>query len=354
MNMQHRNFTYAALVVLCLITVAPGAAHADSTVTLHGLADAFVGRMKSSGEAGRGTTVGNGGLTTSWFGLSGREKIGNNLTATFDLESFFQVNTGKGSRSRPGDTFFSRQATVGLKGDWGTIKLGRNHAPNFFPLVFSNPFGASTTSSPLYVHAHMPTIGTRGPAWANTIQGDAGWSNSLTYQTPRVGGFTGTIVYQFGTSDQDNSKNNIGANVVYRSGPFLATAFVQRVRLDNPNGLPLGPILTEETTWFGGMSYNFKWLKLYASYQKSQHKTPLKDKTWQLGASVPAGHGKFMLSWAHTDRDSGAAKFKRDTVSGAYDYPLSKRTDVYLLAMFDKVTNYSSAGSVGIGMRHRF
>ncbi len=352
MNRHHRNFACATLTVLCLAAIAP--AQAASTVTLHGLVDAYVGSMKFSGEPGRSNTVGNGGLTTSWFGLSGREQINSNLTATFDLESFFQVNNGEGSRSRPGDTFFSRQATVGLKGDWGAVKLGRNHAPNFYPLVFSNPFGASTTSSPLYVHAHMPTIGTRGPSWTSAINGDAGWSNSLEYKTPSIGGLTGTVVYQFGTGDQDNSKSNAGANVIYRNGAFMATAFVQHVRLNNPDGLPLGPVLTEETTWFGGTSYDFKWLKLYGSYQQSRHNTPLKDKTWQLGASVPAGKGKFMVSWARTDRDTGSQKLKRDTVSGAYDYSLSKRTDVYLLTMYDKITNYSSATSVAVGMRHRF
>ncbi|WP_017522623.1 porin [Pusillimonas noertemannii] len=350
MHTQHRYLAGAALGALCFATWTPS--QAQSHVTLKGLADAYVGSVQYSGQSGRSNSVGNGGLADSWFGLSGVEKINGNLSATFDLESFFQINTGQGSRTRPGDTFFSRQATVGLKGDWGEIKLGRNRAPHFYPIIFFNPFLGSSIFSPLFLHSYKPTIGDNG-RWLNSFNGDTGWSNSISYKTPRFSGLTANVVYQFGASGE-HSRNNIGGNVMYNNGPFAATLAGHKVKLDNPNGLPFVGAAKEQTGWLAGLSYDFKWLKLYGTYQQSHHDIPLRNNTWQLGLSAPMGGGKFLLSWAHTKRDTDIDTLRRDTATAGYDYFLSKRTDAYALAMYDKVTDLNSGTSFVVGLRHQF
>ncbi|TFL10104.1 porin [Pusillimonas caeni] len=346
-----RSMLWAKAAAASALLASGTGAQADTSVTLHGLVDAYVGSVKYSGMSGRENSVGNGGLTTSWFGLSGEEQLKADLSAVFDLESFFRVNTGEVSRARPGDTFFSRQASVGLKGNWGTIRLGRNTAPNFFPSLFFNPLGASFNFSPLFLHSYSPTID-RGVKWANSINGDTGWSNSVSYQTPRMAGLTANLVYQFGSAE--HSRSNVGANIIYRNGPFAATVFGQKVKLNNPSGMPFTGVYREETSWFGGLSYDFDFVKLFATYQQAKHDTALQDKTWQLGASAPLGKGKVMISWANTRRDTGTDTLKRNTATAGYDYFISKRTDVYLLGMYDKVTGMDEGTSVVAGIRHRF
>ena len=45
---------------------------------------------------------------------------------------------------------------------------------------------------------------------------------------------------------------------------------------------------------------------------------------------------------------------KRSTFSVGYDYTLSKRTDIYVVGMNDKITNFDRGNSFAVGVRHRF
>ena len=82
------------LIALCAAMSLGGFAHAQSSVQLAGLVDAYAGSMRMSGDAARKATVGSGGLTTSWFGMTGSEDLGGGLKANFALTSFFQADTG--------------------------------------------------------------------------------------------------------------------------------------------------------------------------------------------------------------------------------------------------------------------
>jgi len=82
----------------------------------------------------------------------------------------------------------------------------------------------------------------------------------------------------------------------------------------------------------------------------------LKDRTVQLGTSIPLGQGAILASWANTKRDGAAIgqDLKRNTASFGYDYNLSKRTDVYAVYMYDKITQQNTGNSLALGIRHRF
>ena len=49
-----------------------------------------------------------------------------------------------------------------------------------------------------------------------------------------------------------------------------------------------------------------------------------------------------------------ATDISRKTFTVGYDYFLSKRTDVYVMAMNDRITNQTKGNSFGVGIRHRF
>ena len=325
-------------------------AHAQSSVQLMGLTDVFVGSMKNAGDASSRSAVDSGGMTTSWFGFKGTEDLGGGLKANFALTSFIKVDTGSQGRFA-NDTFFSRDANVGLSGAFGSVSLGRGLAPNFVPSVVANPLGDSFTFAPIILHMNVPLF--NGTGWGSTTPSDTGWSNEIVYSTPNMGGLTANVHYQFGEIAGNNGKKNIGVNALYFNGPITLTGFYERDQISNP-AVPNTYLGTTKTDWMLGGAYDFAVVKAFASYgQAKADNTSNKAKTTQLGVSVPTGAaGKVLASYAQTKMTD--TDISRKTFTVGYDYFLSKRTDVYVMAMNDRITHQTNGNSFGLGIRHRF
>jgi len=340
-------------------------AMAQTSVQVTGLVDNFVGSVKYSGDAGRSSVVNSGGMTTSWFGFKGTEDLGGGLKAKFNLTSFFRADTGGAGRFDGNETFFSRDANVGLIGKFGEVSLGRDLAPHFLPSILFNPFGDSFQLSPLMLHADVPLF--NGSRWSNSVAADTGWSNEIVYTTPDMAGLKANIHYQFGEVAGQNGKNNVGMNLLYSNGPLGLAAYYQKIRVNNPleqtpgNVLPAAALAggltpARQTGWFVGGSYDFAVAKLFATYNQTSHDIDLQDRTVQLGTSIPLGQGAILASWANTKRDGAAVgqDLKRNTASFGYDYNISKRTDLYAVYMYDKITQQNTGNTVALGIRHRF
>jgi predicted porin len=329
-------------------------AHAQSSVTVSGTIDAFAGSLRYAGDTARTKVVNSGGMTTSYFGFSGVEDLGGGLTAVFNLNAFFQGDTGTIGRFN-GDPFFARDANIGLSGRYGVIALGRGKAPNFLPSVFVNPYGDSFTFSPLILHENISTAG-----WKYiTSPSDTGWGNQVVYTTPNLSGLRASLQYQFG-EQSDDSKKNVGANVLYNSGPWTAVAFYERDQVTNPNPslitATINGVVTPATKkdWMVGGAYDAGIVKGYASYGRSTTDVnSFSAKTSQLGATIPVGVAFILADWAHTSV-SGPYTGTRNTESLGYDYFMSKRTDLYAVVMHDQVTNLQSGNTVALGIRSRF
>lgn len=370
-----------------------GNASAQSNVQVNGAIDLYQGSMKRSGEPGRTSVINGGGMTTSWWGIKGSEDLGGGMQAQFNLSGYFRPDVG-GSGRYNADTLFSREANVSLAGRFGRVSLGRDLAPNFVPSISFNPFGGSFAFAPLLVQTQVSTGFYKSQNWTATIAGETGWSNEIMYVTPNIGGMQASLFYQFGEQAGNNSKNNLGANVMYNKGPLNLGAYYQSVKLANPVDIVAGdsklfsflPYNTQtgaiynltparqQDTWFIGGAYDFQAAKLFATYQASDHTLPegldntrfkLKSDTSQLGASMPIRKGLALLSWAQTNIKadgnylgtlgrSWQSSIKRNTVSVGYDYFLSKRTDVYAVSMYDKITEMQSGISMGLGIRHKY
>ena len=343
------TFTTIALAVVSL------SAQAQSSVQLTGTIDSYAGSMKLVGQE-RVASVGSGGLTTSWWGVKGVEDLGGGLKADFNITGFFRADTGTPGRF-DADPFFSRDANVGLAGSFGRVSLGRGLAPNFLPTVLTNPFGDSFTVSPLVLHANMTTS-----AWGAdslTTASNTGWSNQILYSTPSFGGLKANVHYQFGeqTSSGNKGKKNVGLNLMYSGGPLSLTAFYERAQINNPVSLAVMPT---KSNWMLGGSYDFSVAKLYATY--GQAKISAQDRentTYSLGLDIPVSGtpGTFKAAAARTKSEVGNVSGTRTTVSLGYDHFLSKRTDIYAVAMYDRVSMdipNKSGTSALVGIRHRF
>jgi predicted porin len=336
-------------------------AQAQTTLQLTGLIDSYVGVNHLSGMSKSVASVGAGGMSTSWFGVMGTEDLGGGLQAEFALTSFFKGDTGMQGRF-PTDTMFSRDANIGLKGRFGAIHIGAYTSPNFFPAVRFNPFGNSTVVSPLLLHSYVQTNGDRS-VWRNSIAGDTGWSNQISYTTPTFMGMTVDLHYQLGEVAGDSGKKNIGARASYARGPLAVTTYVQRVEVNNPldAGTPTSALNTtgspsSQRASFIGTSYDFGVAKLYGTYQQAISNVDIRDRTAQLGAGIPAGSGIVLVSWAKTRRVGQVSGIEqsRNTASLGYDHHLSKRTDLYAVYMADKVSEQDRAHTYLMGIRHRF
>ncbi|MBE7939144.1 MULTISPECIES: porin [Ramlibacter] len=341
-----KNFK-TGLVAAAVLALAAGSASAQSSVQVQGLLDVYAGSIRMAGDGASTSTLGSGGMTTSWWGVKGSEDLGAGLKANFALTSFLQVNSGLPGRF-PGDTFFARDANVGLSGSFGSLALGRNLAPNFLPTIIFNPFGDSFTFSPLVLHANVPLF--NGTNWGATTPSDTGWSNELLYTTPNYNGLSANVHYQLANSS--SSAHNVGINALYFNGPFAATAFYERDQLNNP---VVSQFSTKDVKkdWMVGASYDFKVVKLFGTYGKAESDDAAlpSAKTLSLGASAPLGAGSLMAAWAKTKLSTGE---DRKTASFGYDYFLSKQTDLYAALMRDEITGASSGTSFGVGIRKRF
>lgn len=359
-----QSISSSKLAKLLLSAAAAGAlagpAMAQSSVKVEGLVDTFIGSTRDAGDIARTAKLGSNGMTTSYIGFKGSEDLGSGLKANFALTSFFRPDTGESGRFPGNETMFSRDANVGLSGNFGAFTLGRDLAPNFLPTILFNPFGDSFTFSPLIVHMDVPLFNATG--WSSSLAGDTGWSNQIRYTTPSIGGLTANLHYQLGEAAGRTGKNNIGANVLYFNGPLSLTAFYHDVEVNNPLDNPVGTVMSvsglnaaRQKVWFVGAGYDFSVAKLFATYDKTSHDANFQDKTYSLGISVPAGNGKFLAAYAETRRTGvGFTDRKRETASIGYDYNLSKRTDLYAIVMNDKITRFSTGTSFGTGIRHRF
>ena len=327
-----------------LLAVTALGAQAQSSVTLFGLVDMSIGSNKAPGGL-RQTGVDSGKMTTSYFGLRGSEDLGGGLSAVFRLEGFLQADTGASGRFA-GDTLFSRTASVGLSSkSFGTLMLGRNTTPLFISTVSFNPFGDSYGYSP----------STRHYFTSGTVTGDSAWNNSALYTSPEFGGFKfgviGAAAATQSTGAGSSNGSNWGANVGYAGGPLSAALVYQSVKKDETRSVPAS-VQNDTRTWQLNGAYDFTVAKAFAQYGEVKNTTTdNRYRISELGARVPVGEGAVLAAWGRVAPKTG---LDRNTVSLGYDYNLSKRTDVYAVAMRDKVDTLSVGSSYSVGVRHRF
>ena len=115
-----------SLVALAVFAVS-GGAMAQSSVTLYGVADAWIGQTSTTNAAGtklKQNKIDSGGFNGSRLGFKGTEDLGGGLKAVFTAEDGYDISTGT---SLQGGALFGRQAFVGLAGGFGQVTLGRHY-----------------------------------------------------------------------------------------------------------------------------------------------------------------------------------------------------------------------------------
>lgn len=303
-----------SLIALAVLA-ASGAAMAQSSVTIYGVADAGVFKDK-----GTSAELKSGGLNSSRLGFRGTEDLGGGLAANFLLEQGINLTSGTTGG-------FTRQAYVGLSGGFGEFKMG-----NVYTAYDDIAAGAALGFDSGQFDSQDIFASMAYTSNPNT---------NLYYATPSFGGFSGAISYELDAADE----NVTTFHVKYEGGPlFVALGYSDE---SDVGGAGTG----NKYTILNG-TYDFGAFKLLAAYGTDD----LNDADdISIGAEIP--FGAFTLSAGYAMSDRGAAgDAKGVAVMGTYN--LSKRTALYAGYRNDNDVAVTSAGGVdqriGFGIRHRF
>jgi predicted porin len=343
-----KSIAFAA-ATLCLS--AP--ALAQSYVSAYGVIDMAVGSFANAGQEDVWKAQ-SGNMTTGYLGFAGSEDLGGNLKAKFALETFFQADNGAQGRY-PFDTFWSRNAYVGLAGDFGQTSLGRTTNQFFLSTLLFNALGDSFGYSPAIRQVLTPTV--QHPEMLAFL-GDTGWSNSMLYNSPKFGGFSFNLQGALGEGTLGTTGASYGGNVLYFGGPFAATLAYQKVK----HGiLPTTPSVQSvgfesQDALQIGLSYDFTVVKLFGQFSEVQTNAAADTKStiYGIGATVPLGAGKLLGQYGQATAEYPTYDVDSKTLTVGYDYFLSKRTDIYAVVVSDKLTNLSTGNTVALGLKHKF
>ena len=350
----HCRSPLAVVATVAAATLAATAgAQAQSTVTVYGLLDVAAGQFQVAGGP-KLKRLDSGNFSTSYLGFKGTEDLGGGLKANFTLDSFLLVDAGTAGRVNNVDGFWGRNANVGLSGDFGSLRLGRMGPPLFVSSLLFNSFGDSFGYSPTIRQYYNAPYGT-------PLVGDSGWNNSIGYTTPRVGGLTANVQVAAGEGAANARGPNLGANLIYFSGPVGLSFAAQKVEVQGTLGRPISafPGFRSQNAYQLGGSYNAGFARFFAQYGSIDTKANagVKVKNLHLSASVPVGtSGAFLAAYGNSSiRTAGAAiKPESDMLTLGYSHKLSKRTELYGIYLNDKYTGRSTGTTLATGMRHTF
>ena len=358
-------------LIAMAVLAASGVASAQSTVTLYGLADVFVGstKVKTTGAglstSQRQTVIDSGGFNTSRFGLKGSEDLGGGLKANFLLEGGYDISTGAANNytnpftGATSSATFGRQSWVGVSGGFGELKLGKMWTP------YDEVKGSGAAAFDANIFA--PANG----VWAsNNYQDRPG--NSIYYSTPSFSGFSAAASYSFGENKTAavDAGSIVSANIQYAGGPFaVALSHQQEKATDAQTAVKF--------TQLNG-SWDLRVVKLLAAYGQVKNGstglfvpavgtpptvTPVavnKSREFQVGVDVPLGA---------VTVSGGVARAKLTLASGgnitstgvglAAKYDLSKRTFLYTGLQLAKNEAAVGNGEIktdtfAVGVQHKF
>jgi predicted porin len=243
------------------------------------------------------------------------------------------------------DPFFSREASVGLSGAFGTSVLGRTPSPLYLSTVMFNPFGESPGFSPS-VRQYF----------GGAVLGDTRWNNSISYtNNPRDAPLR--INFSANAPEEGpgslSTGRNFGLAVAYLTGPFAASFAIEKIK---NSLLPLPTGFNRQVAMQLGASYDFSFVRLYGQAGRVKTDAQADERTtiYQLGAAVPFGNSLVLVSYGQAREKTPISALTQRTYSLGYDYFLSKSTDIYVAAMYEKLSFVSSGHAIAGGVRLRF
>jgi predicted porin len=346
-----------AAVVLGCVALSPLAGQAQiAKVTLYGSLNLDFELIKGQQVDGTNPIVNRLSSNSSRLGVRGAEYLGAGQVAIFQIESSINADTNTGDLG-------GRETFVGLQGDWGTMKAGQFLTPydDILPIFGNAP---TLTTSILSTAA----LWAQGPLPKGQGGFDARLGNSIRYETPPMGSFTGEVQYSTRDSSGTTGSNSgdhmselrhafvASLGAFYSNGPLdlgLAYEYNYQVRTVDQNDYAVSVAAAYDVgSLFGSPGW-----RLGGVYERLHYGTlagSLTRNFWGLSTSVPLGGGSLYALWSRASNGGGNAPDGTgvgfltkgpDTGSAqweiSYTYPLSLRTLVY--AGYVRINNQANA-----------
>jgi predicted porin len=276
------------------------------------------------------------GSNTSSIGVKGSEDLGDGMKAIYKIEFGVDIankpdttpdsaapvlpngaGTGDGQSAASDGELNRRDQFVGLKAGWGTVKFGT---------FSSNYKQMGGKVDPLY---RTPLEGRGFLKTQSNLHGGSGIdrgrsTNTVSYTTPKMGGFSLVANTTFSGSSDETS----GLGV--RWGNKAITVYADWI--DGPTGTP-GATATGDTqsaVKLGG-KFKTKVFSVALQYEDSADKAAA-DYIFLAGAFNINKNNSIALTYGIQEVDvvSGATSQDTTGVAVAYNHKLSKMTNVYL------------------------
>lgn len=342
-----------AALVLAGLSI-PMSGHA---VEVYGIVDMSLGYAKGSSSI---TRLDDGRLSASRVGFRGIEELSPNLKAKFVMEAGFLADTG--AEFFGNNQLFGRQAYVGVFGNWGELRLGRQFTPAFYSLEKIDAFRFNSFASPILLLAKTSSQGSGYVPYASRF------SNAIEYHSPNIHGVVIRAAVAPGeTAGSARSGTGTSASIDYDKGPLYAFYAVQRSYSAITTALPTSHASTHHYT---GAAYWLSNVRIGGFIGTSSSAAPDTRSARYAGVN---------LIWKATSQDTLLAEIvKRDvrgtdnrltSVGVGADHALSRRTTLY--ARYITINNPPGGGdninaipiaagsgdsgrSINIGVRHTF
>ncbi len=321
------------ILAAAILGLFSGAAFAADSATLYGIMDVGVAHYDNGAQTV--TNLSQGGVSNSRIGLKGTESLGGGLSAIFQLESGLCAQGGPLTSGGfcSGGGFFGRQSWVGLQGDFGTVRMGRYYTYSDLDLFDFDPFTDNT-------------VGGNGNLMEKYFP--VRYSQSVTYDSPSMGGFDFGGQFGFGDGQAAGSAKTVGSyglRARYIGGPVRVS--LQYMNVKNSAG-----DATIKDARISG-AYDFGVVQIMGLYGQNSPDSVVataanpKFKYFEIGAVVPVGAGSFRAAYTRLKDDTTASANASQYAVG-YWYNLSKRTMLY--ANYARISNGANAlYTVGIG-----
>lgn len=358
--MKYKNNSRNTFIVLSVLASA-GAASAQSSVTIYGIADAglrYTTGLSAANAAMNGsvTALNSGTNTTSRLGYRGTEDLGGGMKAVFNFESGLSTDSG----ATPSTKFFDRASIVGLQADWGAVTLGRQTTVLADAIGPVDPLGSRFASfNPNIGIAALSAHGLGieyGPSNATT--GAYRLDNSVKY-VGKFSDFTVRAMHAFGEQPDGTSQLSAsGLGLAYQSENYTATLGYGQFKSATDLRLK---------GYVGGVSGKLGNNKLSLTYGRHEGEASTTAKTRNttlgLGGTVPLGSSVDLVLSHYIVKRTRTAKladgFNRSVAF--LEYKLSKRTRLYAELDYTKWKDgYLAAGlpgsskGISLGVVHSF
>ncbi|GGH64078.1 porin [Comamonas phosphati] len=306
-------------------------ASAQSRVSISGLLDAGVFRSFDK-------TSELGTIQRSHLALAGMEDLGGGLKATFRLSTRFDLDTGQseGFGKKP---FWHDESTVGLRGSFGQVRVGRALSAMWAQDWQFDPWANfNRISSPAWYQWHYLTPTDR--ASNNGFAEYGRMANGIFYDSPTVAGFT---LHLSGSPERTEAPGHQGrgysAALNYDQGALAGMLAFER----NGSG--------DKDTFVAG-KYRFGAAAVMAAWDYSRvAQGALSARAVTLGATYQVGATTLKAGYGRQRMQEQTNHF----YSLGADHALSKRTTLYAsLGRKGYAYGADSGTSFGVGVSHAF